>query len=133
MKLALIDDNNTVLKVNQLMLKKEGFINDEDIFSTYLDISTFTNQNKQLNELSIIMCDYDLGKHSINGLEFLKQLKSNGYKGVCVLLTGDDTMSLRAKMSFNSNIHYVIKNTNKDNTSTYNQLGTIINNTRNKG
>lgn len=41
MKIVIIDDNKTVLLVNQLMLKKEGFIKDGDVLVTYPDIDTF--------------------------------------------------------------------------------------------
>lgn len=129
MKIAVIDDNNTVLKVNQIMLKKEGYLIENDFIKSYLSIEDFNQDNDKL-DFDIIVCDYDLGKSSINGLDFFKQLRQKNFEGMYILLTGDDSIVLKAKISLSKDIHYIIKNTNKDNTSTVSQLGKLFNEKR---
>lgn len=132
MKIIIIDDNKTVLLVNQLMLKKEGFIKDGDVLITYPDIDTFYKDNDDSIELiDVIICDYDLGKNTIDGLKFLKKVKDNGYNGESILLTGDDSFSMKTKMHMQKNIHYILKNSEKSKSSTISQLGKIIENYRN--
>lgn len=124
MKIAIIDDNSTVLKINQIMLKKEGFILEDDIIELYLTFSSFFNENsKKLNEYDVVVCDYDLGLESKNGLDILKELKLIGLKGAAVLLTSDNTMMLKAKVSLAQNINYI----SKDKNDAIAKLGNIIN------
>ena len=141
MELILIDDNSTVLRFIELMLNKEQLIAESDKLNTFISIKSFMNNYKK-NEISIqeylknidlIICDYDLGKESINGLEFLNNLINLNYKGECVLLTGDDTYELRNQLKLCPTVHYVIKNSSNDkNTSTVSQIRNIINLIREK-
>ncbi len=132
MKIVIIDDNKTVLLVNQLMLKKEGFIKDGDVLVTYPDIDTFYKENEKAIELiDVIICDYDLGKNTLDGLKFLKNVRENGFPGECILLTGDDSFVMKTKMQLQKNIHYILKNSEKSKSSTISQLGKIIENHRN--
>lgn len=130
MKIAIIDDNSTVLKVNQVILKKENFLTNIDEIKTYTTIDNFFEETKNINLFDLIVCDYDLGRNSKNGLEFLKELQEKGFENTTVLLTGNDSEELKEIMELNKNIYYVIKNTNKDNTGTIYQLGNIIKETR---
>lgn len=124
MKIAIIDDNNTVLKINQIMLKKEGFILEDDIVELYLNFyDFFDNNSKKINEYDVVVCDYDLGLDKKNGLDLLKELKLIGLKGAAVLLTSDDTMMLKAKVSLSKNISYIAK----DKSDAITKLGHIIN------
>lgn len=129
MEIIIIDDNSTILKLLELMLKKEGFITLEDNLNTYLSIDSIPNLTS-INTIDVIICDYDLGKTSINGLDFFKKIIVNGFINECVLLTGDDTFELRKKLTEIPSIHYVIKSANNDKSSTVNQLGKIINTIR---
>lgn len=132
MKIVIIDDNKTVLLVNQLMLKKEGFIKDGDVLVTYPEIDTFYKENDNAIELiDVIICDYDLGKNTLDGLKFLKNVRENGFSGECILLTGDDSFVMKTKMQLQKNIHYILKNSEKSKSSTISQLGKIIENYRN--
>lgn len=127
MNIALIDDNKTVLTVNELMLKKEKYITEEDLIDKFTDINSFRQDRTLIevtNKYNMIICDYDLGKESINGLEFLKSIKATGYIGSCVLLTGDDSITMKTKMLLQSNINYIIKN--KNHNETIIQLGKLI-------
>lgn len=128
MKISIIDDNYVVLNVISIMLKKESIIEDNDILEKYISISSFEEKHKNdLSSIDILSCDYDLGANSINGLEFLNSLIKNGFNGVCILLTGDDTHYLRKEVAKSPFIHYVIKNaTNDKEKSTINQISKII-------
>lgn len=132
MKIALIDDNKTVLMVNEVMLKKEGFTSSNDDVSKFTNIEEFyTDKKKEFTDnFEIIVCDYNLGENSMNGLEFFKCIISEGYKGTCVLLTGDDSITMKTKMLLHPNINYIIKNNEKNNNGTIFQLGQIILNQR---
>lgn len=129
MEIIIIDDNSTILKLLELMLKKEGFITLEDNLKTYLSIDSIPNLTL-INTVDVIICDYDLGKTSINGLDFFKNILKDEFKNECVLLTGDDTFELRKKLTEIPSIHYVIKSANNDKSSTVNQLGKIMNTIR---
>ena len=129
-KIALIDDNKTVLMVNEVMLKKERIVTENDLISKYTEISNFSDFDyiDFANKFDFVVCDYNLGKDSINGLEFLKKVLSINNKLVCILLTGEDSFFTKTKVALQGNIHYVVKNNNnnKENGAIF-QIGKIIN------
>lgn len=139
MELIFIDDNSTVLKFIELMLKKEAILTESDKLNTYVSVQSFMNSEKsneieiqkKLTNIDVVICDYDLGKASIDGLEFLNNIIDCNYKGTCILLTGDDTYELRKQLELSPSIYYVVKNSNNDKTtSTISQLGKILNTIR---
>lgn len=132
LKIGIIDDNKTVLMVTEIMLKKEKFVSENDVIEKFTDISSFCldNQNDFIFNFDIIICDYDLGKDSISGLDFFKKLKGIGFNGQCILQTGDDSITMKTKMLLHPNIHYIVKNAEKNNNNTIFQLGELINNYR---
>lgn len=134
MRMALIDDNRTVVKFLELMFKKHNFVLENDEFDTFLSISSFFEKyGEEFTNLDLISCDYDLGKESPNGLFFLNHIIKSGFKGTCVLLTGDDTFLLRNEVAMYPEIHYVIKTAScQFESSTFSQLGKIIDETRKK-
>ena len=130
MKIALIDDNKTILKINEVMLKKEGYIVNDDIskFSEIKDLSQDTI-NYFINEFDLIVCDQDLGVGKVNGLDFLKKIIEIEPNKYCVLLTGNDSLLMKAKTAISKNINYLIKNNDK-NGGTIFKLGEIISKVR---
>ena len=126
MRIALIDDNKTILTINEVMLKKEGYIVNDDI-SKFSEIKDLSNETISyfINEFDIIICDQDLGVGKVNGLDFLKKVIEKNSSKTCVLLTGDDSLLLKAKTAMSKNINYVIKNNDK-NGGTIFKLGEII-------
>lgn len=133
MRLAFIDDNKTVLMVNEIMLKKEKIIKNEDTVVKHSQINEFSEADyiDFANDFDFVACDFNLGKDSINGLEFLKKIKNTNSEITCVLLTGDDSLAMKTKMMLHANINYVIKNNEKNGNSTLSQLGELINHCRN--
>lgn len=127
MKIALIDDNKTILKINEVMLRKEKHINSEDkveVFEEIKDLSQDTI-NYFVNEFDLIVCDQDLGVGKISGLDFLKKIIEIEPNKYCVLLTGNDSLLMKAKTAISKNITYVVKNNDK-NGGTIFKLGEII-------
>ena len=74
MRFALIDDSSTVIKIAEIMLKKQNFIKEYDEIKLFTDISLFSGNNAMdfACIYDMIICDYNLGENSMNGLEFLK-------------------------------------------------------------
>ena len=127
MKIALIDDNKTILKINEVMLRKENHINENDKIEVFEEIKDLSNDtiNYFINEFDLIVCDQDLGVGKVNGLDFLKkviEIESNKH---CVLLTGNDSLLMKAKTAISKNISYIVKNNDK-NGGTIFKLGEII-------
>ncbi len=131
MRIALIDDNKTILKINEVMLRKENHINENDKIEVFEEIKDLSNDtiNYFINEFDLIVCDQDLGVGKVNGLDFLKkviEIESNKH---CVLLTGNDSLLMKAKTAMSKNINYLIKNNDK-NGGTIFKLGEIISKVR---
>lgn len=133
MRFALIDDNSTVIKIAEVMLKKENFIKEHDEIELFTDISLFSGNNAMdfACTYDMIICDFNLGENSMNGLEFLKGIKNLGFTGHCILLTGDDSIKMKTKMLLQSNIHYIVKNNEKNKQGHIYQLGHLIEHYRN--
>ncbi len=131
MRIALIDDNKTILTINEVMLKKEGYIVNDDDISKFSEIKDLSNETISyfINEFDIIICDQDLGVGKVNGLDFLKKVIEKDSSKTCVLLTGDDSLLLKAKTAISKNINYLIKNNDK-NGGTIFKLGEIISKVR---
>lgn len=127
MKIALIDDNKTILKINEVMLRKENHINENDKIEVFEEIKDLSNDtiNYFINEFDIIICDQDLGVGKVNGLDFLKKIIEVEPNKHCVLLTGNDSLLMKAKTAISKNITYVVKNNDK-NGGTIFKLGEII-------
>lgn len=123
MNILFIDDNSTVQKVNIMMLRKLNYINTEDTI-------VFKNTtNFELNEMEtyfdVIVCDYDLGLNSPNGLEFFEKIEFSGLK---ILLTSNDSELLKKIMELKKDIKYVIKQKSfTKQISTTKDLGNYIN------
>ena len=130
MRIALIDDNKTILTINEVMLKKEGYIVNDDI-SKFLEIKDLSNETISyfINEFDLIVCDQDLGVGKVNGLDFLKKVIEVEPNKHCVLLTGNDSLLMKAKTAISKNISYVVKNNDK-NGGTIFKLGEIISKVR---
>lgn len=127
MKIALIDDNKTILKINEVMLRKENHINENDKIEVFEEIKDLSNDtiNYFINEFDLIVCDQDLGVGKVNGLDFLKKIIEVEPNKHCVLLTGNDSLLMKAKTAISKNITYVVKNNDK-NGGTIFKLGEII-------
>lgn len=128
MKIALIDDNRTVAKTTEIMLKKEKYIGEDDLFDVFLEISSLSDSDylEFANKYDLIICDYNLGANSPNGLDFLRTINEINHNANLLLLTGDDSIVMRTKMALISNIKYIVKSNDKEN-GTIAQLGNIIN------
>ena len=126
MRIALIDDNKTILTINEVMLKKEGYIVNDDI-SKFSEIKDLSNDTISyfINEFDLIVCDHDLGVGKVNGLDFLKKVIEVEPNKYCVLLTGNDSLLMKAKTAISKNISYIVKNNDK-NGGTIFKLGEII-------
>lgn len=131
MKIALIDDNKTILKINEVMLKKENHINENDKIEVFEEIKDLSQDtiNYFVNEFDLIVCDQDLGVGKVNGLDFLKKVIEVEPNKYCVLLTGNDSLLMKAKTAISKNINYLIKNNDK-NGGTIFKLGEIISKVR---
>lgn len=132
MRIALVDDNKTVLTINEVMLKKEGYILSNDTIYKSTEIKDLTNNTISEFDSSydLIICDHDLGVGKVNGLDFLKKIIDKNPSKRCVLLTGDDSLLMKARTAISKNIDYVVKNNDK-NGGTIHKLGDIINKVRN--
>ncbi len=131
MKIALIDDNKTILKINEVMLRKENHINENDKIEVFEEIKDLSNDtiNYFINEFDLIVCDQDLGVGKVNGLDFLKKIIEVEPNKHCVLLTGNDSLLMKAKTAISKNISYIVKNNDK-NGGTIFKLGEIISKVR---
>ena len=131
MKIALIDDNKTILKINEVMLRKENHINENDKIEVFEEIKDLSNDtiNYFIKEFDLIVCDQDLGVGKVNGLDFLKKVIEVEPNKYCVLLTGNDSFLMKAKTAISKNINYLIKNNDK-NGGTIFKLGEIISKVR---
>ena len=127
MRIALIDDNKTILKINEVMLRKENHINENDKIEVFEEIKDLSNDtiNYFIKEFDLIVCDQDLGVGKVNGLDFLKKIIDVEPNKYCVLLTGNDSFLMKAKTAISKNINYLIKNNDK-NGGTIFKLGEII-------
>ena len=127
MKIALIDDNKTILKINEVMLRKENHINENDKIEVFEEIKDLSNDTISyfINEFDLIVCDHDLGVGKVNGLDFLKKVIEVEPNKHCVLLTGNDSLLMKAKTAISKNISYIVKNNDK-NGGTIFKLGEII-------
>ena len=127
MKIALIDDNKTILKINEVMLRKENHINENDKIEVFEEIKDLSQDtiNYFVNEFDLIVCDQDLGVGKVNGLDFLKKIIEVEPNKHCVLLTGNDSLLMKAKTAISKNISYIVKNNDK-NGGTIFKLGEII-------
>jgi len=135
LNITLIDDDTTILLVTEALLKNENYINDNDTINSLTSISNLDDYEilNLVKNTDIVICDHDLGSNSIEGLDFLKKLKSFQFKGLLVLLTGDESYNMRARIDSEDNIHYVIKNIESSKNGTINQLGNLISNFRDGG
>ena len=127
MRIALIDDNKTILKINEVMLRKENHINENDKIEVFEEIKDLSNDTISyfINEFDLIVCDHDLGVGKVNGLDFLKKVIEVEPNKHCVLLTGNDSLLMKAKTAISKNISYIVKNNDK-NGGTIFKLGEII-------
>jgi len=126
-RIVLIDDNSTVLLITETLLKAHGFIEIGDEIITHQNVD-FTDDEmfKIMNTTDIIICDNDLGEGHLQGFDFLTRLLYYNYRGTMILMTGDESYKMRAKMETQKNIHYVIKNNENGENSTINQIGKMI-------
>ena len=130
MNIALIDDDTTTLSITELMLKKTNAIMAEDNVEKYRTIEDFYSRDTKTN-FNIVICDQDFGRlSSKKGFDFLKGLVNNGFQGKAVLLTGDDSISMGLRMSFEGKLEYVTKNMSAGDKNVYSVLSRIISNIR---
>lgn len=130
-KILLIDDSKTFLLITESLLKKDGFISDQDKLNTLTSISELSE--KEYLDISsnydIIICDYNLDER-LNGLDFLKILDRFKFIGLKVLLTSDESYDLHARIE-REDIKYIQKNTECGEHSTNTLLGNLISSYRN--
>jgi FixJ family two-component response regulator len=133
-KVAMIDDNTTVLMVTQAMLKKQGSIAAEDTFDKYQDPDLFLEsiQNSDVNAYDAIIVDYDLGPGKPKGTEIVSRLQKEGFFGKAILLTGDDSIGTALRVKASGDIEFVLKNIVTGSGSTTEILGRLLADVRNK-
>jgi len=133
-RIAIIDDNSTVLLITETLLKSNGFVKNTDEIITYLNVD-FPDEEMLMiiNNTDIVICDNDLGEGHLQGFDFLKRLSYFNYRGLMILMTGDESYNMRAKLEGQKNIHYVIKNNENGESSTISQIGRLITQYKNNG
>lgn len=109
MKIALIDDNTTVLAVNEALIKKSGILAAEDSIEKFTDTESFFEQYAQ-GKYGLVVCDHDLGTGKMKGADLLSLLRNMGSRETLALLTGDDSLSMSMRMKNELDIHYIVKN-----------------------
>lgn len=112
MNIAMIDDNPTVLMINEAMLKKEGAIQNGDVLDKFSSGAAFMEavHEKGVEFYDVVVMDHDLGDKETRGFDVLVQLNKNGFKGKAVLLTADESMLIGLKTKLATDIEYLIKN-----------------------
>lgn len=109
MNLLFIDDNSTVQKVNVIMLRKLGYLKEEDkIFFKNTTLINKYELDELLSICSVIICDYNLGANNLNGLEFFETIKEK-FIGLKILLTSNDSEILKETVSGIEDIYYITK------------------------
>lgn len=128
MNIVMIDDNSTVLKVNKAMLEKEYAFFATDHLDQYQTLSDFFKSidANGINFYDVILMDNNLSKDGPSGFDVLVQLQKDGFLGRAVLLTGDDSDTLKAKNQFIATIDYIEKNRHTPNGSAVKLLAEII-------
>lgn len=111
-KIAMLDDNKTILSVNTMVLKKEEAIIDEDILHTYLTPEDFLAKinGEYINKYDIVIIDHNLGIDKIKGLNIIIRMKRNGFIGKAVLLTSNNSIEMSFKTGNLCDVDYIIKN-----------------------
>ncbi|MFA6395664.1 MAG: hypothetical protein WCW84_06820 [Sulfurimonas sp.] len=146
MKIALIDDQQSILNIYRTMLVKSGALADSELMTfsgiaSYLDVYTLplnTLSEKTIHEriassvcpFDAVICDYNLGKDSINGYSFLFHLQEAGYVGLSILLTGDNSDEMKVRMEHAPTLYYVFKGSREKDKNPYVVLKQIFNNLR---
>lgn len=134
--IAMVDDNNTVLMVNNAMLKRNALVSDGDVVDLFQTSTSFYEiiKVKGAEYYDIVVCDHDLRGEEIKGFDLLVKLQQNGYKGSCVLLTGEDKLIMKLKFKMGGkNITYILKDNNQGKDGALSKLGLVISSARNKG
>lgn len=112
MRILLIDDNSTIGKLVETLIKKHEYLDktDEIIFKKS---ANFEDEELKLllNQCDLIICDFDLGSESINGIEFFNLIEGKTVNKPKFLLTGNDTDILQAVIEMKEEIVYIFKNT----------------------
>ncbi len=148
MKIAFIDDQEVVCNAYRNVLYKAGAVTIQDTFDSFLMPETFFQRytNIQVTSTGIsriiempeqieitcdaIICDHDLGSGKIDGHSLLRLLQQSGYKGVCILLTGDKSEEMKEKMKSTPNVHYAYKGAKSIERNPYIVIGEILKNIR---
>lgn len=112
MKIAMIEDHPTTLMVNEVMLKKQQIVLKEDEFHGYQTADDFLEfvDKMGVNYFDIVIADNDLGENQKTGFDIISLMRTNGFKGKPILLTGDDSVSMGLKMKLNRGVEYIVKN-----------------------
>lgn len=109
MKIALLDDNSTILLTTEAMMRKCGALKEWDQFLKYDNAEKFLEEFRGDDEFGVIIIDHDLGDDQIKGYELISLVQSEGYKNKAILFTGDDSMRMNLKMAFAHHVDYVVK------------------------
>ena len=128
MRIAIIDDNTTVLITTDVKLRKLGAIQLWDTVDKFKDADSFLEAFKEggANDYGIIIVDHDLGRNQLKGYELISLVQKDGYKNRAVLFTADDSISMHLKMTFTGRVDYVIKSNGRDGDDHFEQLADLI-------
>lgn len=126
-KIAMIEDNPTVMAVNEAVLRKEEFIYTTDVIDKFSNSDMFFKEfDKDRHYYDLIISDHDLGRASMIGLDILISALESGYRGKTVLLTSDDSIALREVMNRFPQIGYIIKNNIPGEQNMYTVISNIV-------
>lgn len=128
MTIALIDDQQPILKLYSAMLVKAGAIKSNDNLYTYSEGTEFlTVIHEEPSKFDVVICDQNLGKGQIEGLDILRGMINVGFQGKAILLTGDNSDWMKKQMEEVPTIDYVLKGSRSEETNPYVVLTKILN------
>ncbi len=112
LRMAMIDDNKTVLTVTSTMLQNNGIINSENTMDLFDNPDDFlkTIEEKGANYYGIIIVDQDFGINKLGGLDIVRLIQYKDFCGAVIFFTGDASISAGINSTLVGNIHYIVKN-----------------------
>lgn len=89
-KILIIDDNSAFLQKISAMFQRKGVVVEQK--TTLFDIDKI-----YIDGFDVVFCDQELTADSMTGIDFLKKIKTLGFQGKLVLLSGFDLESKAKK------------------------------------